>query len=324
MSNLSITRRCKRGCDFCFAAHERARGAIKDMSPAMFRRGLAYLKRSGIPDVRLLGGEPTEHPAFCDFVGIALEQGFNIQVFSGGLMPEIALTCLKQVPPDRVAVILNTLVPGTGSPEWVSAQALVCEQLGEKVELGLTMDTPSCRPFFMLERIRQYGLSPRVRLGIAHPIFGGTNASLRPAGFRPLGHMLEGFITRAHEMDIVIDLDCGFVPCLFSREFLEAQPAIARAVGSRCNPIIDVLPEGEVIACYALSRLFRFSLTAEMTHDKLAQGFEERFQRLVPSGIFKECALCRHLLGGRCDGGCRARRAMRLRPDARRLLRSSK
>ena len=50
-----------------------------------------FLKKSGIREFKILGGEPTLHPHFCDIVeaGLAEEDAMDIIVFTNGLWPEM-------------------------------------------------------------------------------------------------------------------------------------------------------------------------------------------------------------------------------------------
>ena len=75
---------------YCFAgaylATSRDQGAAF-IDAAAFEQRLDFLERSGIPEARLIGGEPTLHPAFPDLVAAARSRGLRITVFSHGLMP---------------------------------------------------------------------------------------------------------------------------------------------------------------------------------------------------------------------------------------------
>ncbi len=66
MANLAISERCNLTCSYCFAADylglRQARSQF--MSLAQYDDLLDFLDRSGIDQVRLLGGEPTLHPQF--------------------------------------------------------------------------------------------------------------------------------------------------------------------------------------------------------------------------------------------------------------------
>jgi len=260
-----------------------------------------------------MGGEPTEHPAFGDYLALALERGFAVTVFTSGLMPDTALGCLRATPPDRVAVILNVAVPNNDQNEWVTAQARVCRDLGARVELGLTLAPGALDPSFLLPWIEERGLRRRLRLGLAHPILGAENASLRTPLLRNLGVVLEPFVAKAIEAGVAVDFDCGFTCCMFSARFLENHAELFPAIGMRCNAILDLLPEGEAIACYAMSRWRRLPVDGESTRDGLIKLFEKDWEGALPIGMYRECATCAHLAHGRCTGGCRARRMRRLR-----------
>ncbi len=300
--------------------HERGRAGPRDMPRGVYEKTLAFLERSQVADARLLGGEPTEHPDFDDYVALALDTGRVVTVFTGGLIPAAALECLGRIPPGRIKVVLNAMVPGTDRAEWVAEQEHVCQALGAKVELGVTLDSPISSLDYLLDWIERHGLRRRLRLGVAHPSWDGANSSLRPQSARVFGGALETFIVRAEQAGVEVDFDCGFTPCMFSSRFMEEHASLSANIGLRCNPVIDILPEGAVIACYALSRARRLPLTDEATRDELVAMFDRELERLLPAGVCRDCAFCEYRSTGRCSGGCRARRALRLRPDARRLL----
>ncbi len=95
MANLAIAGVCNLRCPYCFAgsylATSRDQGAAF-VDAAAFEERLDFLERSGIPEARLIGGEPTLHPAFPDLVVAARSRGLRIPVFSHGLMPRRAWT----------------------------------------------------------------------------------------------------------------------------------------------------------------------------------------------------------------------------------------
>ena len=87
MANLSITNVCNRRCVYCFANDSKSELGKTYMEEGVYDAALNYLQRSGIKQVRLLGGEPTLHPAFISMVNKALERDFTICLFTNGLMP---------------------------------------------------------------------------------------------------------------------------------------------------------------------------------------------------------------------------------------------
>jgi len=345
LANISITRRCRRRCRYCFAKHERARDLVSDMPPDIYEAALAFLERSGASEARLLGGEPTEHPLFCEYVTRALEQGFKVLVFSGGLIPQQAFDFLVDLPVGNILVVLNSADPATSPGALVNRQREICRALGEKVTLGFNVASRDEDPTFLFDWVDQYGLSRTIRLGLAHPIWGADNECFQLRGPRHIP-LLERLVAIGTEMGIRVGFDCGFTPCMFSPEFVDSQADMfmrndvghgaadrlaaaaddsglqspVEAIGVRCTPVVDILPEGDCIACFALSRFCRLPLSSEGKRDDLVSSLEYELASALPVGVYRECARCGYRAEGMCSGGCRARRARRLRPNSLALL----
>jgi len=366
MANISITRRCTRHCSYCFAKHELSRKTATDMPPEIYEAALAFLQRSGFPEARLLGGEPTGHPLFCEYLNRALDRGFRVVVFSGGLVPMPVLKHMADLPAEGFSMVLNAAGPAGDSEALVRRQREICRMLGAKVMLGVNILSSNDDTGYLFDWVEEYDLCRTVRVGIAHPIWGGTNDFFRLRGRRVIS-IFERLVTTGAEMGVEIGFDCGFTPCMFSREFVDAHrdifalagtdsgapdavglaakqctatsdagnyavglqsfasegsagrtampPAQIEAVGVRCSPVVDILPEGDCIACYALSRFRRFPLPSEGTRSDLVSLFDDELSPVLPAGVYRECVQCDYRDKGMCSGGCRARRAMRLRPN---------
>ena len=328
MANLSITRRCQRRCGYCFAKYELTHGAETDMPPETYETALDFLERSGFPEVRLLGGEPTEHPRFREYVDKALERSFRVVVFSGGLVPQAALDHMATLPSDRLCVVLNTADPVNDPAPLVKRQKEVCRTLGERVMLGINIYDPDQDASHVFEWVAEHGLCRTIRVGAAHPAWGGGNGFLRLRPLQPVS-LFERLVAMGAEVGVEIGFDCGFTPCMFSSSFVDSHAdlfmppkanrddvqteGLVESVGVRCNPVVDILPEGECIACYALSRAFRLPLCGN--RDELVAAFNRELEPMLPVGIYRDCAHCNYRKTGMCNGGCRARRAQRLRPD---------
>jgi hypothetical protein len=338
------------------------------MPPEIYEAALGFLQRSGFPEARLLGGEPTEHPRFCEYLTRALDRGFRVVVFSGGLVPEPVLEHMAALPVDNLSVVLNAADPVEDPEALVKRQREVCRALGAKVMLGVNIRSSNQNPAYVLDWVTEYDLYRMVRVGIAHPIWGGTNDFFRFRGPRVIS-VFERLVTIGADIGVNVCFDCGFTPCMFSQEFVDAHadmfvdsltgpgapaaqsgftnrctgtsddaydaaaleadnsgssvdqgqnvPATRiKAIGVRCNPVVDILPEGDCIACYALSRFRRFPLPPEGSRDDLVSLFDGELSPVLPAGVYRECVQCSYREKGICGGGCRARRALRLRPSA--------
>ena len=304
MANISLTSACNRECVYCFAGAER-RAGVSHMSVGTFERALDFLERSGIGEARLLGGEPTLHPEFPRLAGMAIARGLRVRVFSNGRMPEPALHWLESHPPERVAVLIN-VAPGDGR------QARAFERLGNRVTLGLNIHSPAFDPGFLLDLIREYNLAPSLRFGLAHPSADASNRFLHPVHYQAVGTRLAGFLTAAREAGVEPSFDCGFVPCMFPPGSLDSLGEAARDIGTRCSPVLDILPDGQVVSCYPLGALAREPLSESETADALRSRFAARFAGYRKLGVFRECAVCQ----ANCHHGCLAAAMQRLRPAA--------
>lgn len=283
------------------------------MSPELFDASLDYLERSGIGEARLLGGEPTLHPQFAALVDSALKRGLRLLIFTGGVIPERALDKLASLPESSVRLLMNVALPGSGA-EYVSArQHEVYTRLGQRVVLGVTIESPAVSLESLLELIDRFGLAHTVRLGLAHPTLGGDNEYLHARYYAEVGRRVADFAFRARHAGVAIEFDCGWVPCMFPPGTMEELGFSYEQVGLRCNPILDVLADGQVISCYPLSSHHREPLLP----DRDAGWFRDRFlarQRTDRTfTLFRECETCDWRARGQCTGGCLSGSLRRLR-----------
>jgi radical SAM protein with 4Fe4S-binding SPASM domain len=315
VANLSITNRCNRRCDYCFAreSFQTDRIGVADMSWDVFEKSLAFLIRSNIREVSLLGGEPTLHPEFLQFVDRLLDSGLRILVFTGGLVNVRVLERLEQIDEDRLSVLVNVVPPDTTNSYLVERQAVLYRHLGSRIVLGMNITSPAVELGFLLDLIDQYELSPYIRLGLAHPVLGGTNHYLHPRHYPEVGRRVTAFGLDALSKGIGIGFDCGWVPCLFPEGGLSAMGMAPSDVGLRCNPIIDVLPDGWSIACYPLVSLSRKYLPNDQDASWLRSRFTRQLAPLRAFHLYKKCASCNWLEEDACMGGCIAAAMRRTR-----------
>jgi hypothetical protein len=316
MANISLTLACNRACSYCFA-----RGLVMDpapsdrhMPPEVFERALDFLIRSKIGQARLLGGEPTLHPQFGSWVNTAVGRGLNILVFSNGLMPQKALEGLCALSPPTVDVLINTPTrEAVTARQWHRLSA-VLGRLGPRARLGFNFLLPSADPGFLLDLIDGHGLQRTIRLGLAHPGLGAKNRFLHPRHYPAIGDRIVALAEKAARRKVELDFDCGFVPCMFPDHGAGLGANAAAQMGRRCNPILDILPNGRLAACYPLSGVFSQRMQPDDTADAIRARLNEDLAPYRSLGIYRQCALCRLRADDRCNGGCRAAAMQRLRP----------
>ena len=303
MANLALTSTCNRSCGFCFAADSMAsRNGEAHMSLATVEAAFDFLDRSSVPEARLLGGEPTLHPQFNAIVDRALVRGLQVLVFTGGFIPELALRRLEAVPADRLAVLLNVIPPDAERSSATARQDEVLRRLGRRVMLGVTIDSPGVQLGFLLDLIDRFDLARSVRLGLAHPSMTGGNTYLHPRHYAEVGRRTSAFGLDALARGVALSFDCGWVPCMFPDGALEALGLTAKEMGLRCSPILDLLPDGRFISCYALAAHATEALAGDA--QSVRARFAARQQADRAFMLFKTCAACEWRARGACTGGC--------------------
>ncbi len=314
MTNISITSSCNRSCSYCFAP--KTIPPEKTMHPHMpiktFIKSLDFLARSGIDQARLMGGEPTLHPDFPELIAHIISRGLKLLVFSNGFMPESSLSAILNTPEDQVVVLANVteIYENDHSKQQLFS---VLSKLGPRVMPGINIHSPQVRPDFLISLIESLNLSKTIRLGLAHPVLSGKNHFLHPKYYTHVGRTLVPFILTAAEKGIGIEFDCGFVPCMFPDHELNFLKNTFKDIGKRCNPVLDILPDGTFIPCYPLAGMFRQAPGKNDDAQSMRSLFESRIKPYRSLGIFKECSICNMKASGECTGGCLSAAMQRLR-----------
>jgi hypothetical protein len=240
MGNLSLTAPCHRGCP-----EDTAGTPI--LQPAGFLAALDFLERARVVQLRLLGGEPMLHPDFAWMLTRALERGFSVLVYSGGLIPHAILRKLERLPPEKVTVLVNVAVPGEAPPCDLSRQTLVFSRLGLRALPSLEILSPSLRLDFLLELIDRHGLARGVRLGLAFLGKSGSDVVLPSRPHTEVGRRIVAFAQRARQLGVKVELHRGGRPCLFPPDTLRDMGISPLDVEHSSGPILDILPDGQVI-----------------------------------------------------------------------------
>jgi Radical SAM superfamily len=325
VANLAISSVCNQKCAYCFTVdHFQDRREAEDgtgprveerfLPVDAFQERLEFLKRSGIGEVRLLGGEPTLHPQFGELVECARAAGMRVVVFTNGLMPAQALGCLEALNPEQCTVMVNVAEPDAASDDgFYRRRRDTMRRLGERALPGFNIYRPDFGVDFLLDLIAQTGCKRMIRLGLAQPCLSGDNQYIHPNQYRAIAVKIVSFARVAAERGVTLDFDCGFVRCMFSDDDLNVLRAAGTNAAWRCNPILDMDIQGYVIHCYPLSRLARLPLASECDAASFRGAFERRSRMYRQAGVFRECSECPLKARGECPGGCLAMTIRRFR-----------
>ena len=148
---------------------------------------------------------------------------------------------------------------------------------------------------------------------MAHPCLSGDNQYIHPNQYRAIAVKIVRSARMAADHGVSLDFDCGFVRCMFSDAELDTLRAAGTKVGWRCNAILDIDLNGDVIHCFPLSRLMKLPLASVIDAAALREAFEVRTAPYRQAGVFKECSTCHFKAAGECPGGCLATTMRRFR-----------
>jgi sulfatase maturation enzyme AslB (radical SAM superfamily) len=315
VANLSISTVCNQHCSYCFTQDHLAGSRADDgfLKLEDFDARLDFLERSGIDQARFLGGEPTLHPQFPELVARAKARGKKIVVFTNGLMTEDALACLEALSVTECTVLVNINNPAEADEKVFERQRAVLRRLGQCASLGFNIYRADFQLDFLLSLIVETGCRSSVRLGLAQPCLSGSNRYIYPHQYVAIGEKIVRFARAAGRVNATVEFDCGFVRCMFSDEDVQVLESLGADVGWRCNPILDVDIDGQVIYCYPLAQLGSLPLTPQVDAPTLRDAFESRTRAYRQAGVFQECSTCTFKRSGVCPGGCLAATIRRFR-----------
>ncbi len=305
--NLAITLGCNRRCAFCFAWREKEAAS---MSRERFEAALDLLVANGQRQVRLLGGEPTNHPDFVWMLDRTEERGLEAIVFTGGLLSHSLCDALLDRADRPMLLMINTAYPFSGAEALMQRRTLAA--LGGLCAAGLTIDRPAPALDFLLDLQAEFGLRPLIRLGLAHPALGRENRFLHPKHYRNVGRLVARFAGLAESREVGLEFDCGWTPCMFPDALPPGLASWRAALGQRCGPVLDLLPDGNLVSCFALGDDPRARGPLASPLADLRAAFAQRFATERTATVFPYCDECTWRWDHGCVGGCLAM-ALRMR-----------
>ena len=111
MANILLTEKCVRACPYCFAKEylRESKENILSWENLIYIADLSASSHE--KKLSLLGGEPTLHPDFIDFVLYLHQRKFKINIFTNGIMSTEKLNTAKEfllkIPVEDLSFVCN-------------------------------------------------------------------------------------------------------------------------------------------------------------------------------------------------------------------------
>lgn len=312
-----ITDSCNLKCPYCFAGDLIANSAAKHMSLEDFTTILDFLEGSGHRFLSLAGGEPSLHPQASDFITLGAQRGFHpIFLITNGLFqPGFSAFLHRNIQQVRFLWNLNSR-DQYQDHHW----ALLNGNLGTLVLegnsiFGLNIFQVDQDFNSFLDLCREYRPA-RVRCGFAHqPASGPAVRTIDPDSLSAITHAIADLIQiLAEELRIPTQLDCGFVPCVWSeRDLGRILLFTDKRVG--CTLPLAVDPDLYVRCCWDFKKEHLGNFGTVQDIRRFFSTAREQERAALPP-LYHRCDGCTMRSVGTCDGGCLGDRA-RLTSESR-------
>jgi radical SAM protein with 4Fe4S-binding SPASM domain len=311
MANVLLTEKCVRKCPYCFAKEY-----IKDSQDNLLSwENLIYItdffEASNEKRLSLLGGEPTLHSEFVDFVLYLHQRKFSTTVFTSGILSEKTLETskeyLSQLSVDNLSFVCNYNHPSLSTDSESKRIDIFLRTFSKHISLSYNLYQKDFDFKFLFDTIDQYGLKKHIRLGLAQPIPGQRNECLNLNEIRNITEKIREQIDDLEKHRISISFDCGMPLCIFSNDDLGRLYKLNKGrIRFSCGPAIDIGTDMQVWACFPLANYNKKSLYDFDNVEEIKQYFSEqnRNLRAERKGIFEECQTCVSFEEKLCSGGC--------------------
>ncbi len=309
MANLYLTHKCNRGCPFCFARKVlKESGKINETLSLKEIENLINHYDGQFKNFGLLGGEPFLYPELVEVIKLLKSRGITSTVFTSATnpMPE----GLAQLDPIecKLAFVVNVGLRDTYNDRQFQNLEAFFNTFHQAASLSYTIFDLSTSPTFLFDLIDKYNLSRIIRTGIALPIYKGGNQYIPIDDYKKAGDYFIKCADEAASRGIIMNMDCGFIACMFSTSQIGHLIKLGGHVGFVCGAAIDIGPELKAWNCFPLFQLGKVNAMDYNTMEDLNCALIHKVDETLGEscGVLPECGSCDLKKRKRCDGGCRS------------------
>jgi len=336
MTSLNIypTDYCNHRCPFCkltgtlASKKNRADMTIKDIDKI-----IDFCKRSGVNQLRILGGEPSQHPQIMDLLERIYERGLFVGIiFTNGIFDNDRL--IKFILRHRIPVNMNYFPKEDyrdGELELVheNMRRLFLknmdskEMVGQKIvkekssTLSITFYKPDQEYRYIIDACLKYGVGP-IRWAASHS---STTQENRHVDFKMLKEMvplMAGFVREAVKAGVYTCVECGLVPCVLTKQEYRFFSKFTEGFTFMCQPILDVFPDLSVHYCMGMPIVSWITEANTLSQIYLEQKLISEHFRKRPRS--EACLTCEWWQNKICQGYCLQYKYDKNNPEDRELL----
>lgn len=322
MANIMLNKICNLKCEYCFANKFVNKDNYYDennITMENYIKALDFIDNSN-ERLGLIGGEPTLHPNFKEFVDIAIKrEGIkNIVIFTNGINLDKYNNFLNH---PKVSTLINVNSPldiGENNYKKLikNLDFLINElYLQNKISIGVNIYKENQDFSFILDLIKKYKFK-KVRTSVVVPNSTDKKNENSIDYFKRMKKTVIDFFYELKKLDCMPTFDCNLMAqCVFSkeeREFLSEFWQYESNLGIRCNitdnpvcdPVIDILPNLKLVRCFGCSDE-EYSMFSFQNIEEVRGYFTYKIDDLSYRVLnHEDCRYCKQRISKKCMGGC--------------------
>lgn len=303
MINIFVTYRCSLACPTCFARELREEHP-GDMGEEAFLRLLQWMKKSDLPAVAFLGGEPTLHPGLPVMIDATAAAGIAAVLFTNGLF--------RRDLAERMAPAVSNFVVNYNHPRDLTleqrgllhANLSELSESGARITFSKNFSSGSLDYDYLLEGAARYGVRA-VRYDISRPSGGAANDYVRMEETPGVMARILDFVRECEARGIRTGLDCCLRLCDVSVEDRRYLQRVSMKFTGICHPSIDIHPDLSASYCLPLHDVRVPDVTRFAGSQRLMQHFSALVRPTRFEGSSPACRACPDFKRV-CQGGCMA------------------
>lgn len=332
--NIYPTDYCNRRCAFC-----KLTGVLttqedrNDMTMEDIDTIIDFSKRSGVNQLRILGGEPSHHPKIVDLIERVYERGLSVGIiFTNGIFDNDEL--IKCILRHHIPVNMNYFP----KDEYKDRQLeLVHENMrrlffensdlkgmvGQKLikdrnfTLSITFYKPEQEYQYIIDACLKYRVDS-IRWAASHSSTTQENRHVHFGLLKAMVPLMVNFVRDAIKKGISNCVECGLVPCLLTKQEYRFLSRFTDGFIFRCEPILDVFPDLSVHYCMGMPIVSRITKENTLSQILLEQMIiSEHFRRRPRTEACLKCAWWQAKI---CQGYCLQYKYDKDNPQDRKLL----
>mgnify|MGYP006272828365 CR=1 FL=1 len=302
---INLTFDCNLNCSYCYAA------GLKNTYPDGFdkrslKRVINWMKNNNMNCLSLLGGEPTQHPSFIEFLKILKKNNIPVRLNTNALFP-------KKIKESLNDKIIQSIGINYNPPDFYKRSQL------QKFRSNLAHLYKNNIPFQLCVKLSTEPYNPKDLIRLANkynstvwisPFIDSSKVFTNRKNLNKLGRNVMQLVNTLERNNIDYVFIRAFPRCIFYKKEWNKlrKKSMMRSVcemGNHGNYAFRMIvnPDLSVMACHGL-----FDKKANLNDYKsireLSNYFEEYVKYLRQKPLMKECQKCAYFKTKQCQGFC--------------------